>query len=300
MEISFKVADQFFTKHSNQFSPIFDPRYVVADSKRSSALKPKFFLYEEGSLWWFHGFHVVGDVAKSPYCYGGPIALDNVGYTDNTKKFLINAYDAYMSWGDKNGIKSHSIQFHPMAENHRLWSGEVFKKSETVFMDVERETTSTLSTFEKRTRNAIHNAQRHGVTVKAHYGIESVMEFREFYLENLKSITTDKFYQFNKQYFEAMSELGSVWSAYYDDELIASAFFLVSNYQADYHLSASTAEGKRLNAMSLIISQFAYWCADSGIKFIYLGGGKGGSDDSLFKFKSGFSSQRAVLYTGKA
>jgi hypothetical protein len=41
------------------------------------------------------------------------------------------------------------------------------------------------------------------------------------------------------------------------------------------------------------------WAAERGDRVIHLGGGRGGSNDSLFAFKARFSPRRHEFYTGR-
>ena len=63
---------------------------------------------------------------------------------------------------------------------------------------------------------------------------------------------------------------------------------LVANGRMNYHLSGSLREFANLAPSNLLLYQAAMWGNLQGCKTLYLGGGVGSGEDSLFKFKKAF------------
>ena len=63
---------------------------------------------------------------------------------------------------------------------------------------------------------------------------------------------------------------------------------LFANGKINYHLSGSVREYSSLAATNLLLYETALWGCDNGYKTLYLGGGVGSGEDSLFKFKKAF------------
>ena len=63
---------------------------------------------------------------------------------------------------------------------------------------------------------------------------------------------------------------------------------LATNGMMDYHLSGSLREYSGLAATNLLLYEAALWGSANGYKSLYLGGGVGSGEDSLFKFKRAF------------
>lgn len=56
----------------------------------------------------------------------------------------------------------------------------------------------------------------------------------------------------------------------------------------NYHLSGSVREFSSLAPTNLLLYEAALWGCANGYKTLYLGGGVGSGEDSLFKFKRAF------------
>ena len=67
---------------------------------------------------------------------------------------------------------------------------------------------------------------------------------------------------------------------------------------AYYHFSGSDDTFDDLGQNNLLMSEVMLWAKRQGFSRYHLGGGVSSSqEDSLLRFKSGFSGQRAILYT---
>lgn len=70
--------------------------------------------------------------------------------------------------------------------------------------------------------------------------------------------------------------------------MIAASIILAANGMMNYHLSGSVREYSSLAANNLLLYEAALWGAANGYKSLYLGGGVGAREDSLFRFKRTF------------
>ncbi len=70
--------------------------------------------------------------------------------------------------------------------------------------------------------------------------------------------------------------------------MIAASIMLAANQMMNYHLSGSMKEYSSLAANNLLLYEAALWGTANGYKSLYLGGGVGTREDSLFKFKRTF------------
>ena len=65
-----------------------------------------------------------------------------------------------------------------------------------------------------------------------------------------------------------------------------------------YHLAGTSKEFLKDTPMKLLLDEARLIGNEIGLDYLHLGGGVGGSDeDSLFRFKSGFSSYRCQFKT---
>ena len=75
-----------------------------------------------------------------------------------------------------------------------------------------------------------------------------------------------------------------------DNKVIAGAIFTLTDKIMQYHLAGTTEEYIRETPMKLILDEARLYGNGTSAENLHLGGGVGGhDDDSLFRFKSGFS-----------
>ena len=82
--------------------------------------------------------------------------------------------------------------------------------------------------------------------------------------------------------------------------MIAASIMLFANGRMNYHLSGSVREYSTFAPTNLLLYTAALWGCENGYKTLYLGGGVGSGEDSLFKFKrSFFKGDLHHFYIGK-
>lgn len=103
-------------------------------------------------------------------------------------------------------------------------------------------------------------------------------------------------YFFDHDYFAQLAGLrGSyvhLFTCWLNGEVIAAGLFLACQGIIQYHLGATRAEFVKLAPMKLILDTVRKWGTESGMHVFHLGGGLGAQEDSLFRFKAGFSDRR--------
>lgn len=63
---------------------------------------------------------------------------------------------------------------------------------------------------------------------------------------------------------------------------------LAANGYMNYHLSGSIKEYSNMAPSNLLLYEAALWGNANGCRSLYLGGGVGSGEDSLYKFKKAF------------
>jgi lipid II:glycine glycyltransferase (peptidoglycan interpeptide bridge formation enzyme) len=80
---------------------------------------------------------------------------------------------------------------------------------------------------------------------------------------------------------------------------VASAYLLMHDFStAYYHFGGSDDRFYNLRPNNLLLFETALWAKRIGFRHYHLGGGVSSTaDDSLLRYKAGFSDRRAKLYT---
>ncbi len=118
-------------------------------------------------------------------------------------------------------------------------------------------------------------------------------EFAALYFANMDRVNAAQSYYFSPEYFAALSEMEGVayWFLRTDaGELAAAALIIDEGDTLYYHLGASDPVHARRASMKVLLSRIIEHHADRSWKQLVLGGGLGGGDDTLLRFKRGFSS----------
>jgi lipid II:glycine glycyltransferase (peptidoglycan interpeptide bridge formation enzyme) len=109
---------------------------------------------------------------------------------------------------------------------------------------------------------------------------------------------------FNEEYFldigRNLSGRYVLYLAYLESKVIGGALVLSSDSVLGYHLSAVKTDYRKLGVANYLRYEVIRDNLGSAMKEINFGGGLSGNpDDSLLRFKKGFSSQVLPFYIGK-
>ena len=262
--------------------------------------EPLLFFYETGAT---RGINVVmkRDIAKderfagkieesqyfdfaTPYGYGGWI-IEGEG-----TESLFNAYNV---WLERNGIISEFVRFHPMIKNHDACRDfyEVIELGEVVHMDLSFPETIWNNIISKN-RNMIRKAIKNGIKIYNGRFPEIYKRFREIYNGTMDKDHAEEYYYFGPDFYtsvlEDLPQNAQVFWAEKEGVIIAASIMLAANGRMNYHLSGSLREYSSLAPTNLLLFEAALWGCANGYMTLYLGGGVGSGEDSLFKFKRAF------------
>lgn len=234
---------------------------------------------------------------SSPYGYSGWLIEGN-----NPE----HLFCAYADWCRNNGIISEFVRFHPVLDNHTFHESayDVIPLGNTIVMDLSSPEVIWANLTSKN-RNMIRKAQKNGVRVYSGCYPSIFKIFKEIYNNTMDCVKANSYYYFNDDFYTSiLNDLphnAQVFYAMYDNQIIAAAVMLCSNGKMNYHLSASIKEYAYLAPTNLILYEAALWGCENGCKTLYLGGGVGSKEDSLYKFKKTFYRKDDVkrFYIGK-
>jgi GNAT superfamily N-acetyltransferase len=119
-------------------------------------------------------------------------------------------------------------------------------------------------------------------------------EFARLYRANMERLGASASYFFADSYFhhahQQLSGSFHLVSALAEGEYIGGVALFTSGEIVQYHLAASQDEWRSRGITKILIHHAAVWASQHGYREFHLGGGVGGSDDSLSHFKRGFGS----------
>lgn len=220
---------------------------------------------------------------STPYGYGGWIIEGDVE----------GLFEEYSRWIQKNGIISEFVRFHPMIRNHKYSTSfyEIVQLGEVVHMELSSPDDIWNNIISKN-RNMIRKAMKNDVRIYNGRYPEIYEKFRSIYNATMDKDDAEEYYYFQPDFYTSvLNDLphnAQVFWAEKNGQVIAASIMIGANGHLDYHLSGSLREFSSLAPSNLLLYQAALWGCANGYKTLYLGGGVGSGEDSLFKFKRAF------------
>lgn len=225
---------------------------------------------------------------STPYGYGGWL-IENTGCINTAPLFT-----SYERWCMENDIVSEFVRYHPMLENYRDSEKyyQVIPLGETVAMEL-TSPEDIWKNMSSKNKNHIRKSMKSGVKIYNGRYPEAYEKFREIYNSTMDKDKAEKYYYFEPEFYQSvLDDLRNEAQVFYAQlpggEIIASAIMLGTNGYMNYHLSGSVRKYSSLAPTNLLLARAAEWGCANGFKTLYLGGGVGSREDSLFKYKRAF------------
>lgn len=230
----------------------------------------------------------------SVYGYAGPLSSKDpsklsIELIKGFQKSLLN----YLN--DENFVSAFS-RLHPIANQSRLLEniGEILPLNKTVAIDLTLPIEEQKRKYRKSNKSEINQLRNRGFTVKKADTKKELDSFVSIYTETMQRVSASKSYFFDEDYFQRFLQVRDfsplLLLAYKEEEITAGAIFTTAKNVMQYHLAGTKEEYIKQTPMKLILDEARLLGSQLGQIYLHLGGGVGGSDeDSLFKFKSGFS-----------
>lgn len=225
----------------------------------------------------------------TPYGYGGFLVNGEI-----TDKNINELSDIYTEFCRSEHIISEFVRFHPLLHNHEKLENmyEVVEAGNTVLMELHSEE-DIWKNITSKNRNMIRKAEKNGIVIKNGFSKNLMKSFRVLYEATMDRDHAQKYYYFNDQFYESIlakaKDMAKIFYAEYEDKIISASIILYSNGKMHYHLSGSDYSYRQYAPTNLLLWEAAKWGCRNGFRVFHLGGGVGGSKDSLYKFKKSFN-----------
>lgn len=245
------------------------------------------------------------DIAN-PYGYGGPLCS---AATPSAAQHLYKSFaGAFASWCDEQNLASEFASLHPfMASAQLALIGDVFApryEKDVVFIDLTGDEADILKKLRKGHRSSLTVARRAGVKIdRVEPTSGNLTVFKEMYdATMIRRQAAQRWFVPGTYFADCMRHLGSSRTSLFFatvDGAIESGCLLMHDFSTAYfHFAATWAKHLQLGANNMLVFEAGMWAKKAGYTCLHLGGGvTSNEDDSLLRFKAGFSDQRAPLYT---
>ncbi|GAA0470288.1 hypothetical protein Aca07nite_81470 [Actinoplanes capillaceus] len=279
------------------------PSYVTLDARLSGGTPVAFRYDEMGQVLLLP--LVLRDVpgtglrdAVSPYGYPGPVS----DVPPSETGFWERATLAMAGVLRTNDVISVFARLHPLLPSAAAvlaGTGTVVHHGETVSVDLTLSPERIWQETHRTHRNQINKAGRAGVEIVIDdWGLLGA--WVETYHATMRRVGATAFYFFDRDHFQRLREAldGHVHLAVAvrGGEVLGGNLFFAYRRIMQTHLQ-STRDGQIWWADKLLYHEVRRWGREHGNLVHHIGGGVGGADDSLFRYKAAFASGRQDFHT---
>lgn len=246
--------------------------------------------------------------ANSVYGYTGPIGkgLDNA-------EFRQEAWNSIRGVWKNQNLVTVFTRFHPILENSSFFDGLVgnmdtpgcvrFHLGRTVSIDLQADRDERRRSYKKVLRQEIQSAERAGIVVEHDRQWTYFAQFGEMYRSTMLKNQASEKYCFSDEYLSSLRETlgasGNLAVAHMNGDPAAILLFTVCGEIAQAHLTGVNAQYHSLSPLKVLLDGVADITRSMGARYFHLGAGRGGFEDSLFKFKCRFSPLRHDFDVGR-
>lgn len=298
-------ADVYFTPaYALSFNGVDDgaPLLFVFEDRRGLYLYP----FRERELTVLPGLETFAgrrDIVSN-YGYGGPLAC--VARAGERGGFVEDALDAFDAFCRERGVVSEFCRFHPLLGNaegvRRRYRPALL--NQTVWIDLERSEEDIQGDMRANIRRGVRKALRDGLVVMCGRDEDMARRFHALYAQSMRHVGAARRYLFDEPFFLRLLRLhagqASVCLVFRGDAPVAGTLCIWGGSDAHAHFSGLDRSQGESHAGKLAHYAAIMDCRRRGLKRFHFGGGYGGSDDdSLMRFKAGFSPLRAAYHVGR-
>lgn len=232
--------------------------------------------------------------ATSVYGYSGPLSKNIDESFDN--RLFFRALNALLLQLKVVSIFARLNPFIPHQKKCLEGIGEVKSTGKLVNINLTAPPSTQRKQYRSRLNTYVNKAKRECSVKRITTGKE-LNEFIDMYYETMIRKDAEPKYFFSKDYFGGLLRSedfkSEIWLAFEktSEAVIAGILSVKKGDIVQYHLSAAKEEYLHLNAVKLLIDTLRVDATEHGYLHLNLGGGVGSKEDSLFRFKSGFSKE---------
>ena len=231
----------------------------------------------------------------SPYGYCGILLSRAAANSYHFTNFALNELNYYFK---VNGICSAFFQLHPILNNKfsHILSPDVLKKiGETISIDLKLSESQIWADTRKGHQSTINKCKRLGFTARMVNLVEYIENFQAIYEETMNRVAAKQSYYFNQKYFCDLLNLnGNIHLCLVElhSEIAAACIFFECSGILQAHLGGTKNKFLHHSPFNYLLDYVRYWAKQRGNELMHIGSGVGGTKDSLYHFKAGFSKQR--------
>lgn len=242
-----------------------------------------------------------GADAVSPYGYAGPLSSAAPGAAD-----LTDVWARFVAAGREAGLVTSFLRLHPLlgaADPPGVTDAavEAVATGRTVSIDLTLDEESLRRTLRENHRRDVRKLLQRGFSVR-HERRASLDDFGRLYRAAMRRHGAEERYLFGDDYLQRLA--GCLGSALHycsvlgpDGDTACAGLFTRVGDIVQYHLGATAEKWLQDSPSKLMFVAMRDRARAQGARVLHLGGGVGGREDSLLRFKRGFGTDEHVYAT---
>lgn len=229
----------------------------------------------------------------SSYGYTGPIS--NKQFSSLNDKVIERFRYSFADFMQHNSAVSVFSRLNPFIDQCLVLNkmGEIRNNGKTIYIDLIQTLEEQRGKYDKRLYRQIRQLRKRGFLIKYADTQEEVRLFTKMYNKNMLRVHADPSYFFDEEYFTNLlenEEFNCKLLLMYDGrEMICGATVMWLEGVIRNHLSATSESHIHFSPSKLLTDEISIMGRELGMKYFHLGGGVGGREDTLFRFKRSFS-----------
>jgi ribosomal protein S18 acetylase RimI-like enzyme len=257
------------------------------------------------------GAEALGRVdVTSVYGYPGPLATTD----PDDPTFLADAFAAIDAMWRDEGVVAVFTRLHPLLDNVRVaahlnWADpegrrfELVDEGPTVAIDCRLGDADTLEIYPRQLRQQLRRGRSAGLETIHDTSWRDLEGFAAAYRSTMVRNHADERYFFAAADFARLRDaLGGrlhLLVTRLAGDVAAGGLFTEFDGIVQAHLVGTAEAHRALSPFKVLLDDARVWARERGDRILHLGGGRGGANDELLRFKGLFSPIRHEFHTGR-
>jgi hypothetical protein len=235
----------------------------------------------------------------SVYGYGGPVASHSEFPGGVVQRFQETLAEELRS----RRVVAVFSRLHPLIAQSGILEGlgECPISGETISIDLIASEAEHRAQYNKSCRTSLRRLRAEGFTAFHDHEKRYLPAFVEVYAETMRRARAQSSYFFDANYFDLLtrelSDVSHLFVALKNGEVAAATLCTLCDGIVQDHLGGTRDEFLKFSPDRLVVDAERAWAKEIGARVFHLGGGVGAQEDSVFRYKSGFSDRRHIFRT---
>lgn len=237
--------------------------------------------------------------ATSVYGYGGPVVTH-----EHVPPSVVRGFqDSLGEELESRRVINVFSRLHPLIAQDEFVAGlgECPASGETISIDLTTSDEEQRARSNKSCRTTLRKLREAGFVGVHDREKRYLPQFVEVYLETMRRAGAQSSYFFDEAYFNLLtrelSDVSHLFVVLKDGEVAAATLCTICDGIVQDHLGGTRDAFLKFSPDRLVVDTERVWAKEMGARVFHLGGGVGAQQDSVFRYKAGFSDRRHTFRT---